>query len=188
MKRLLVTTGFLLLAAALPNVAAADGDGSIEIRSADAEMLEGVHTASARIQYQLSDRIEEALANGIELEFDLEFDISRVRRLWFDGGVATVHVVHRLRFDTVSERYILHNINTGQMTSFATIFGVLNSLGRVDDLPLIDDSLLSSDGRYRVGMRAAVSISDYPVSLRYLLFWRDDWRVASERYTWLIAR
>lgn len=187
MKRLVTTICICIVTGFGSAVAFADG-GSVEIRSADSQLLEGVHLATARLQYQLSDRIDEALAGGIALEFVMEFEIDRVRRWWLDGKVDTVRVQHELRFDSVSERYSLRNLNTGQRTSYATIFGALNALGRVDSLPLIDATLLEPNGRYRVAMRASVSISEYPVSLRYLLFWRNDWRVNSNQVTWLLDR
>ena len=33
-----------------------------------------------------------------------------------------------------------------------------------------------------------MSIPDYPVSLRYLLFWRDDWRLSSGWFSWTLDR
>ncbi|MEL7025413.1 MAG: DUF4390 domain-containing protein [Pseudomonadota bacterium] len=187
MNRLLVTICVCLFATVAISPAWSD-EGVIEIRSAESELVDGVHLAMARLQYQLSERIEQALAGGIALEFVMEFEIDRVRRWWLDGNVDTVRVSYELRFDSVSERYTLRNTNTGQRTTYATIFGALNALGRVDRLPLIDDTLLSEDGRYRVSMRASVTISEYPVSLRYLLFWRNDWRASSNRVTWSLDR
>lgn len=187
MKRPIATICLFIVAGFLAPTALAES-GQIEIRSADSELIDGVHLASARLQFQLSDRIEEALTGGIALEVVMEFEINRVRRWWLDGGVDTVRIATELRFDSVSERYTLRNLNTGQRTSYATIFGVLNALGRVDDLPLIDATLLQPDGRYSVTVGASVSISEYPVSLRYLLFWRNDWKVTSNRVRWLLDR
>ncbi|MEL7312077.1 MAG: DUF4390 domain-containing protein [Pseudomonadota bacterium] len=187
MNRLLATICVCLFSLALARPVLGD-EGVIEIRSAESELIDGVHVAMARLQYQLSERIEQALAGGIALEFVMEFEINRVRRWWLDGSVDTVRVAYELRFDSVSERYTLRNTNTAQRTTYATIFGALNALGRVDQLPIIDDTLLSEDGRYRVSMRASVTISEYPVSLRYLLFWRNDWRASSNRVTWFLDR
>lgn len=176
----------LLMSAIVPVRAVAD-DGSVEVRSASSELVNGVHIATARLQYSLSDRISDALANGLALQINLSFEIDRQRRFWLDSQVANLSNRHVLRYNTVSERYTLRNENTGQQTSYATIFAALNTLGRIDGLPLVDQSLLDSGSRYRVRMRAVVSIADYPVSLRYLLFWRNDWRVTSDWYAWTLA-
>ncbi|MEL6950690.1 MAG: DUF4390 domain-containing protein [Pseudomonadota bacterium] len=168
-----------------PNAAA---DGRVEIRSAESQLVDGVHQASVRVQYQLSSRVEEALANGIALQIALDFEIYRTRRFLPDPREAAVSLTYTLRYNTVTERYTLRNINTGQQISFATIFAALNALGRIDAVPLVDASLLREDADHTVRLRAQVSIADYPLSLKYLLFWRDDWRVASNWYTWPLVR
>lgn len=159
-------------------------EGSVVIRSANSALLDGVHTASARIQFQLSERIEDALANGIALQVALDIEIYRERRFWADANVASLRFVNVLRYNQVSERYTLRNENTGRQASFATIFAALNAMGRIDALPLVDAALLRDGATHTARMRAEISIAEYPVSLRYLLFWRDDWRVASSWYTW----
>ncbi len=111
-----------------------------------------------------------------------------MRRFLPDANEAEVSLTFVLRYNTVTERYTLRNENTGQQRSFATIFAALNSLGRIESVPLVDASLLRPGARHTVRMRAQVSIADYPLSLKYLLFWRDDWRVASEWYSWPLAR
>ncbi|MEM9172719.1 MAG: DUF4390 domain-containing protein [Pseudomonadota bacterium] len=162
-------------------------EGKIIVRFVDSELVDGVHEAEARVQFQLSDRIEEALANGITLRFELTVDLSKQRRWWPDANVATITVINFLRYNAVSQRYTLRNENTGRQRSFATIFAALNSMGRIDSLPLIDAALLEPGARYRGVLHAEVTIDDYPLSLRYLLFWRDDWRVRSSGFAWSLA-
>lgn len=186
LKRTLATVALACALAAVPPPAFADG--RVEVRSAAGRVVDGVYEASARIQYQLSGRIEAALANGIALQIALEFEVYRVRRFMPDANVAAVSLAYVLRYNTVTERYTLRNLNTGQQRSFATIFAALNALGRIESLPLVDASLLRADARHTVRLRAEVSIDDYPLSLKYLLFWRDDWRVASDWYSWPLAR
>ena len=187
MIRSALTFLFSAAVVALLLPAAFADDGSVEIRYADSELVDGVYVASARIQFQLSSRIEEALANGIALKFVLDFDVDRVRRLWLNSNVAELRVEYLLRYNAVSERYILSNENTGQNRSFATIFAALNAMGRIDALPVLDATLLSDDKRYRARLVVEGGIAEYPVSLRYLLFWRNDWHVVSDGFTWSLA-
>ncbi|MFK8051862.1 MAG: DUF4390 domain-containing protein [Woeseiaceae bacterium] len=158
--------------------------GNVEVRSSGSSLVDGVYVASTRIQFQLSDRIEEALANGIAMQVKLDYEIDRRRRFLPDSEVAAVRVQSLLRYNKVSERYTVKNENTGQQTSYSTIFAALNALGRIDSLPLVDASLLAEGKRHRGRVRAQVEIADYPTSLRYLLFWRDDWKMVSDWYSW----
>ena len=186
LQRTLAIVAFLCVFGGLAPSAWADG--RVEVRSAASRLNEGVHEASARIQYQLSGRIEEALANGIALRIALDFEIYRTRRFLPDPNVANVSLSYVLRYNTVTERYTLRNDNTGEQATFATFFAALNALGRIDAVPLVDAALLRAEARHTVRLRAQVSIADYPLSLKYLLFWRDDWRVASDWYTWPLVR
>ena len=188
MTRRLVIAFFVIVLAATATPAASANDGTIEIRFADSELVDGVYLASARIQFQLSTRIDEALANGLELRFSLHFDIDRTRNWWIDKRVAELDVQWLLRYNAVAERYMLRNENTGQQRSFATVFAALNAMGRVDALPLLDAALLEEGARYRGRLYAQVTIAEYPLSLRYLLFWRNDWRVRSPGYAWSLAQ
>lgn len=172
-----MTLGFAILSLS----ASADG---IEIRSANSRLADGVHLVSARMQFHLSERIEDALAKGIALQVEIDFRIYRSRRFWLDANVATLTLTSVLRYNTVTERYTLRNLNTEQQTSYATIFAALNAIGRVDDVPLVDDAVLREGARYSGEMRAQVSIADYPLSMKYLLFWREDWRVSSAWFAW----
>lgn len=192
MKGLLFIWKFAVVALALsmPSIAAAQGaeTGSIEIRSADSVLVDGVYRVSARVQYILPDEIRDALDNGLPVAVELDFTIIAPRRFWLDAEAAELTVAYELRYNALSKRYILRNVNTGQQTTYATIFAALNVLGTVDSLPLIDASLLDEGRRYRIRMRAVMSIPDYPVSLRYLLFWRDDWRLSSSWFSWSLDR
>ncbi|MEM7765221.1 MAG: DUF4390 domain-containing protein [Pseudomonadota bacterium] len=183
MSRTALTVVAMLVLVLLVSPAAAQ-TGNVEVRSSSTALVDDVYVASTRIQFQLSARIEEALASGLALRVQLDYTIERRRRFLPDSDVAEVRVVNLLRYNKVSERYTIRNENTGTQTSFATIFAALNTLGRVDQLPLVDAALLAEDGRYSARVRAKVEIADYPASLRYLLFWRDDWQMSSSWFSW----
>jgi hypothetical protein len=38
--------------------------------------------------------------------------------------------------------------------------------------------------RYEIGLRASLDVRTLPDTLRFVLFWTDDWRQRSEWYTW----
>ena len=64
----------------------------------------------------------------------------------------------------------------------------LNNLGRIQDLPVIDDAVLDQDSRYRLRLRARLSTRQYPAALRVLFFWRSQWQLESEWYAWTLER
>ncbi len=162
--------------------------GFFDIRSAATLFNEGVHELEARLQLILSDDALEALKNGVPLTIELDLEVIRIRGLWLDAQDARLTFTYELEYRPLSQRYIVRNLNSGDQDSFATLYAALNNLGRIQGLPVIDDTVLQSDGRYRLRLRARLSIRQYPATLRLLFFWRSQWQLESDWYEWTLAR
>jgi hypothetical protein len=163
-------------------------EGYFEVRSASMEAIDGVHTLDARLQLILSSEALAALENGVTLTIELQLQVIRERRFLLDDVEAELAVRYELEFSPVSKRYIVRNLNVEDQDSFATLYTALNSLGRVQGLPVIDDAVLSSDSDYRVRLRAMLNTEQYPAALRVLFFWRGRWQLQSEWYEWSLGR
>ena len=181
----------LLVTLALGTGLAQDGierEGYFEVRSASTEIVEGVHTLDARMQLVLSSEALAALESGVTLTIELQLQVIRERRFILDDVEAELVVRYELEYSPVSQRYIVRNLNSGDQDSFATLYSALNSLGRVQGLPIIDDAVLSADSSYRVRLRAMLNTERYPAALRILFFWRGQWQLQSEWFEWLLER
>jgi hypothetical protein len=187
-----LSLGLVVLAAALLQPGhAQDGlerAGYFEVRSASTRQVGGVHTLDARLQLVLSSEALEALSSGVPLVIELQLELIRSRRFWWDDAEAELAVRHELEYRPLSQRYIVRNTNSGDQDSFATLYSALNNLGRVQGLPVIDDALLEPGADYRVRLRALLQTQQYPAPLRLLLFWRGEWQLESEWFEWLLER
>ena len=163
-------------------------EGYFEVRSASTELRDGVHRLDARLQLILSSEALDALSSGVPLIIELQAQIIRVRRLYFDGVDAEITKRFELEYRPLSERYLVRNLNSGEQDSFSTLYSALNSLGRIQDLPLIDDSLLAAGKPHRVRLRALLQTQQYPAPLRLLFFWRSQWQLKSEWLEWPLER
>jgi len=184
--------GLLVLLAAfvLGTVLAQDvaREGYFEVRSASTELVEGVHTLDARLQLVLSSEALAALESGVTLIIELQLQVIRERRFIIDDVEAELALRYELEYSPVSQRYVVRNINSGDQDSFATLYSALNSLGRVQGLPVIDDGLLAAEPGYRVRLRAMLNTERYPAALRVLFFWRGQWQLQSEWFEWSLER
>ena len=180
----------VVLAAAQPVAAQSEieREGFFEVRSASTMLVEGVHELDARLQLVLSSEALDALNKGLPLTIELQLRMLRERRLLPDVLDAELAVRFELEYRPLSQRYIVRNLNSGNQESFATLYSALNSLGRVDGLPVIDDALLQADKRYRVRLRSLLNTQQYPAPLRLLFFWRDQWQLKSEWFEWSLER
>lgn len=165
-----------------------DRQGYFHVRSADTQLVDGVQVLDARLQLVLSDEALDALNNGVPLTIELALEVIRVRRFLPDAEEATLELRYELEYRPLSQRYIVRNLNSGTQDSFATLYSALNSLGRIDSLPVIDDAILDPDADYRMRLQALLSTRQYPAPLRMLFFWRDQWQLKSEWFEWQLDR
>ena len=165
-----------------------DREGYFEIRSAAAQLVDGVHVLDARMQLVLSSEAMRALSSGFTLTIELQVELIRVRRWYLDNMEAELATRYELEYRPLTERYIVRNLNSGEQDSFATLYSALNNLGRVQGLPLIDDSVLEADSSYRIRTRALLQTRQYSAPLRMLFLWRGQWQLESKWSEWILER
>lgn len=174
----------LLCSSLVPAAALADSKGGVEIRTAYAELRDGVFYVNGRVEFELSDAAFEALDNGVRLNIELDIDVNRSRRFVWDDTVAVLRQRYRLNYHALTQRYVVVNANTGDADSFGSIEAALDHVGRVKDLPLIDEALLDEKARYEVAMRVVVDVKELKGPLKVLSRFWGDWRVVSDWYRW----
>lgn len=162
--------------------------GYFDVRSATTRLVEGVQILDARLQLVLSDEALDALNSGVPLTIELDVEVIRVRRFLPDATDAELTLRYELEYRPLSQRYIVRNLNSGDQESFATLYSALNNLGRIQELPIIDDEILDPEADYRMRLQAVLSTRQYPAPLRILFFWRDQWQLKSEWYEWPLER
>lgn len=165
-----------------------DREGYFEIRSAESELIEGVHVLDARMQLVLSSEALRALSSGFTLTIELQAELIRVRRWYIDNVEAELATRYELEYHPLTQRYLVRNLNSGDQDSFSTLYSALNNLGRVQGLPLIDDAVLDADSTYRIRVRALLQTRQYSAPIRMLFFWRGQWQLESEWSEWILER
>jgi hypothetical protein len=191
LKRIAQAAVLLALVALPPAMAQEDDgvrEGYFEVRSASTRLVDGVVRLDARLQLILSSEALEALDSGVPLRIELQAQIIRQKRFMPDSTEAELVDRFELEYRPLSERYVVRNLNIDEQETFATLYSALNHLGRIDQLPLIDDRLLEADKRYRVRLRALLQTQQYSAPLRLLFFWRSQWQLKSEWYEWSLER
>ena len=186
--RSMVAIAALLLAGVVMAQDPVEREGYFEVRSASTHLTSGVHTLDARLQLVLSSEALNALNSGVPLTIELQMQVIRVRRFYIDSIDAELAVRFELEYRPLSERYIVRNLNSGDQDSFATLYSALNNLGRIQGLPVIDESLLIPGREYRARLRALLATEQYSAPLRLLFFWRDEWQLTSEWFEWMLER
>jgi Domain of unknown function (DUF4390) len=182
--------GIALLVALLAFCSGAEGqpeyDGQFEVRSGVAEVRDNVLYLDSIIDLVLSSAAVEALRSDFTLTISVEVEILHRLRLWWDlTEIPPVIRRSQLSYDRLTNRYLVRNVNAGgDRESFATLAGALAFIGRVDNLPIADMSLLNENRRYTIRVRAVLDNDDLPGPLALLTFWRKGWSIESDWLEW----
>jgi hypothetical protein len=159
-------------------------EGLFEVRSASMELVGGVYYVSASIDFRLSKDAQAALESGLPLTVRLEVELIHRRRFWWDHDDARLVQRYQIEYHALTERYIVRNLATDEQPSFATLFSALNYLGRIEQLPFIDASLLEPGRNYDCRVRAVLDADEFTGPMRLLTFWRRDFSLSSEWFQW----
>ena len=158
--------------------------GRFDIRSAYIERAEGVYQLSATLDFDIGEGARAAVRDGAPFTLRLEIVVRRERSYWLDEVVATLDQSYELVYHALSDRYLVRNQNSGEQVSYATLDAALDALRVISNLPILDQALVRPERRHELSLRAGLDIRTMPDTLRFILFWSDDWRQRSEWYTW----
>lgn len=172
-----------LFAFAMPLAAAADFD----VRTANLRRVGEDWALTARIDYRLTEKAEEALANGVTLTFQVETVVERVRGWWTDPEVIGKTLSWKLAFDPLTKRYLVHYPDGRELSSHGTLFGALNAIGRLQSLPVGPADALSAGSTYDVAVRAVLDQRTLPGPLQVLAFWSGGFSLESDWYEWTMS-
>lgn len=175
---------FVLMSA----VAVADGSYKLfDVRTAFVHKVDGVYYLNAQVDYTLTDGALRGLQNGVTMAMEVQLEVNRVRRFLPDDTVHTLRQRYELSYQPLSERYLLRNLNSETQETFSTVDAAIRSMGVIDELPVLDASLLNPEKRYEIRVRAQLDVRSVSGPIRLLLGWLADWRLRSDWYTWSLG-
>jgi hypothetical protein len=178
----------ILVAGCLASSAHADdSQGGFVIRTAYTELLNGIYYLSADVDLNMSQDALNALENGVPLTVEWQIEVIRHRSFMWNKTVATLTERFQISYHPLTRRFIIKNLNSGEQQSFISYRDAITSLGQVNDLPVIDASLLEPDTRYMIRMRAVLDITDFPGPLKLIASWFKGWDLSSDWYAWVLV-
>jgi len=177
----LATLALVLLSATLR--AQPEDPGAFRVVSASHELIDGVYHVDAQIYLRLSTEAAAALrAVPLTIRIEVQF----LNRLWFWWDNAEYEKVqeYQLEYRSVSDRYVVRDMQTNRQRPFGDLADALESIGQIDSLPVVDAAVLDEDRRYDVRIRAVLDKNDLPGPLRLFAVFRRDFSIGSEWFEW----
>jgi uncharacterized protein DUF4390 len=169
---LVLAGGWLAVALAAP----------LAVRQAQLENGEEGYELNAEFAVDFPSAVAEAVAKGVTLHFNAEFELSRARWYWFDEVVARRREVYRLSYQPLARQYRLSV--GGLHQSFASLDDALRQLGRLKRWVLIDRREVKSGNVYQAALRLELDTSLLPKPFQLTALANSDWDIDSRWHRW----
>ena len=179
--RLLILALALLRAPAL--LAQPEDSGNFRVVTASHELIGDVYHIDAQIYLRLPSEAMSVL-RSVPLTIRIEVEFLNRLRFWFDNTEHATVLEYELEYRSVSDRYVVRDMQTGKQTPFARLPNALELIGEVDSVPVVDAALLDEDRRYDVRIRAALDRSNLLGPWSLIAFFRRDLAISSEWFEW----
>ena len=157
------------------------------VLEASTRLVDEVYLLNARIAFDFSADAIEALDNGVPLVVELQIEVYEPRELLWDSSVATLYRRHRIEYRALADRYVVTNLNTGEVSNHTNLPTALAQLGRVHDFPMLDRRLLRVGVSYRARLRARLDVEALPLPLRPVAYLSSTWDLTSAWHDWLLT-
>ena len=157
------------------------------IKSLETKLEQGVYLLDTRIEYGLSEEALTALKNGVPFLILMNIEVEQVRWYW-NKNLAELEQGYLLLYHALSEKFIVHNLNSGVQDHYSSLNAALAALGQINNLPLIDARLLNPELRYQVKVRAHLVIESLPAPMRPLAYISSDWQLDSDWVSWPLTQ
>lgn len=171
----------LLIISVIPTQSQAEG---FRILAAETKLKNNVFHLDANMELKFSNDALEALRSGVPLIVLINIEVRKDRNWWWDKTIAELEQGYLLLYHALSEKYIIHNLNSGAQQNFISLNTALFSLSNIREFPLIDKNLLEQDADYYVRLRTYLDIESLPAPMRPIAYISSQWQLESDWFSW----
>ena len=154
------------------------------ILAAETKLKNNVFHLDANMDLKFSDDALEALRSGVPLIVLVNIEVQKDRNWWWDKTIAELEQGYLLLYHALSEKYIIHNLNSGAQQNFISLNTALYSLSNLREFPLIDKNLLEEGDNYYVRLRTYLDIESLPAPMRPIAYISSQWQLESDWFSW----
>ncbi len=154
------------------------------ILAAETRLKQNVYQLEADMDLRFSDDALDALRSGVPLIILVNIQVLKDRSWWWDKTIAELEQGYLLLFHALSDKYIIHNLNSGAQQNFSSLQAALYALSHIRNLPLIDKNLLDEDDDYYIRMRTYLDIESLPAPMRPIAYISSQWQLESDWFSW----
>lgn len=140
---------------------------------------------SADFNFELNQRLEEAVAKGVVLYFVTEFELTRPRWFWLDEKVLSRSQTVRLSYHALTRQYRLSKGGLHQsFDSLSEAMRVLSHLRNWVVIEKTENNLVRAGDTYTAALRLRLDITQLPRPFQISALGNRDWNLSSDWKTW----
>ncbi len=145
---------------------------------------------TARVGFELSPVVDDALRKGIPIHFVAEAEVLRERWYWYDREVASAQrhmrvayqpLTRRWRLNTSAEPIVSSGLGVSLAQNYDSLEEVISAVQRIARWKIASASDIDGDGRYMLRFRYRLDASQLPRTLQIGSVGHSDWVISVER-------
>ncbi len=171
--------GLLLTALLWPSLLPA-----FQVEKANARLEHGQFVIDVQIDYDFSDDVLEALANGVPLTTEVHIQVRRDGAWIWEDDIVDFRVRSQIRYLPVSALYQVTDLDTAERRNYVSRDTAIRELGDLQGLPVVGEDQLEKGEDYELKIKASLDIEALPLPLRPKAYISSDWNLSTGWTVW----
>lgn len=138
------------------------------------------------IEYQLDNKVKEALRNGIEMAFRLEIELMQKNVYMLDRMQGRIYREFKIKYHALSKQFVTKDAGSDVERSFPDLYSAFYYQRYVHNALLDNQGSLQEDKQYYIRARARLVSEQLPLPLRIKSYLSRSWRPSSGWTVWPI--
>lgn len=141
------------------------------------------YSLQASINYSLTPRVKEAIANGVPIVFVQELEIIHALPLlgefWqWQNTVWSTSLRYELRYHALTNQYVVNDLDTEHHRNFISLAAALDALGTIDAFTLPPEHMTETDNLH-IYIRSGLDLLALPTPMRPGALISSKWQLSS---------
>lgn len=160
------------------------GSSGIKITGASVWIQDATYLVDLTLDYNLPDKVLDALDHGVPLVFIVSLRVERPRKYWWRSKVKQRSYKYRVRFRPLSSLYEVEESQQGEMRRFVTKDAVFAYLSELQQLEVIAQDELEANKSYLLALKSELDIESLPPPMRPMAYLTPSWNQSSGWSRW----
>ncbi len=149
---------------------------------------EDAFVLDANIDFNFSDKVIEALQNGVPITLELHLQMRKKGAWLWEKDLMDTRLRYQIRYHALASVYQVIDLQTNAQESYVTREIAITALGDIQAMQVIKHEQMEKGKIYSVGLKASLDVDALPLPLRPIAYLSPSWNQSSEWRTCQIRR